>query len=99
MARPEVIRAVTAQRRAFFQSAGLQSLTMTVLEDSGLGERYRLAKVQARMHFEKPDGEQLDVADISTYVLVTRDDGPRIVFYLTHGDFIALMRARGIIAG
>lgn len=93
---PAGMLAVTAQRRAFFQSIGYQFVKIRVLSETPLDAHYTLVKIEAHMRFEK-DGNPVDLMDNSTYILFMGATSPTIVFYLTHGDFMRIMREHGLL--
>jgi ketosteroid isomerase-like protein len=89
--------AVTAKRRAFFQSIGFQLVKIAVLDETQLDDHYVMAKVHVHMRFEKEPGKPVDVKNDNTYILFVKDDSPRIVFNLTHEDITKVMQKHGLL--
>ena len=86
-----------SKRQAFFQSIGFQFVKIVVLDETRLDDHYVMAKVYVHMRFEKDPGQPIDLKDYSTYVLFVKDDLPKIVFYLTHENFMKIMQERGLL--
>jgi len=86
-----------SKRQAFFQSIGFQFVKIVVLDETQLDDHYVMAKVHVHMRFEKDPGQPIDLNDYSTYVLFIKDDLPKIVFYLTHENFMKIMQERGLL--
>ncbi len=79
------------------QSIGFQFVKIVVLDETQLDDHYVMAKVHVHMRFEKDPGQPIDLKDYSTYVLFIKDDLPKIVFYLTHENFMKIMQERGLL--
>jgi len=58
-----------------------------------------MAKVQWQMRFEKNSGKPIDTQSSSTYILFIEDESPKIVFYLTHENFMTIMQELGLVPG
>jgi hypothetical protein len=58
-----------------------------------------MAKVQVQMRFEKNPGKPIDIMSSSTYILVIKNDSPKIVFYLTHENLLKIMQELGLLPG
>jgi hypothetical protein len=88
-----------AKRQAFFHSIGFQFVKIVSLDESRLDDHYVMAKVQWQMRFEKNPGKPIDIQSSSTYILFIKEDSPKIVFYLTHENFMTIMQELGLLPG
>ena len=70
-----------SKRKAFFNSIGLQTTTLTVTEETRLNDSYVLARVRINMLFATK-GKDQDVEQTATYIVKIDGDAPQIVFYL-----------------
>lgn len=89
--------AVTSKRQAFFQSIGFQFVKVIVLDETQLDDHYVMAKVHTHMRFEKEPGNPVDIKNDTTYILLVKDDSPRIVFNLAHEDITKVMQKHGLL--
>src|SRR6266702_6549477 len=86
-----------SKRQAFLQSVGFKSVQIRVLEEKQLDKHYMLVKTQAHMQLEKNSGMPIEITSNSTYILFTKDDSPKIVFYLTHEKLVEIMQEHGLL--
>jgi hypothetical protein len=88
-----------AKRQAFFHSIGFQFVKIVPLEETRLDAHYVMVKAHTSMRFEKTAAQPSDIGNDSTYILFIKDDAPKIVFNLTHGDLLKIMQEHGSLAG
>ncbi len=97
VAKKDDLVAGTSKRRAFFQSVGFQFVKIVVLDETRLDDHYTMAKAHVHMRFEKYPGNPINVKNDSTYILFITDNASKIVFNLTHGDFMTIMQEHGLL--
>lgn len=88
-----------AKRQAFFQSIGFQHVRIDPVDETQLAEHYVMVKARVIMRFKPQPGQAIDTRNDATYILFIKDDAPKIVFNLTHGDIIKMMREHGMLPG
>ena len=85
------------QRTKFFQTAGLVSSMVQVLEETRLNEHYLLVDTQWQLRFEPPARKPLVEAMRATYLLHEQADGLRVVLQLDHEDLMQRVKAMGLL--
>jgi len=90
-------RSAIPQRKKLFESLGCRTTTLESIHETKLDDRYVLAKTEWRMQFDRGAGALEDVTAWSTFVIHTSGETPKIVFYLTHENHLAMLRQRGIL--
>ncbi len=88
-----------AKRQAFCHSVGFQFVKIVPFEETRLADHYVMVKAHVHMRFEKNPGKPIDMENDSTYILFIKDASPRIVFNLTHEDFMKIMQEHGLLPG
>jgi hypothetical protein len=84
------------RRQAYFQSVGLVTSKVRLLEEARLDDHYLMVKVHRYLQFEKGPGQSVVVDTSATYILHRRGDRPRIVFQLDHQDLMKILQELGI---
>jgi len=105
MADPGGVRAVPSsallvaipQRKRLFESLGSSITTLASVEQTRLDDRYALLKTQWLVQVDRGSGRKEEVILRSTFVVHRSDDGLKVVFYLSHEDFMSVLRERGLL--
>jgi hypothetical protein len=84
------------KRKTFFNTIGLDSTHLTVLEEIVLNSTYTLAKVLIKMHFVRSDGGVEDVEQTASYILNV-DSTPQIVFYINDQLLSDVLQSHGLL--
>jgi hypothetical protein len=82
----EEFLAGTAERRAYLDTLGFQSVTVVPIEEIALAGRYTMVRTHGVMRLQKDTGEPVELIHDSIYVIYAAEGSPRIVFTLSHDD-------------
>jgi len=85
------------QRKRLFESLGSSITTLASVEQTRLDDRYALLKTQWLVQVDRGSGRKEEVILRSTFVVHRSDDGLKVVFYLSHEDFMSVLRERGLL--
>lgn len=88
---------VLPKRKAFFNELGCQSTQLARIEEMPLNTRYVLVHTRWRMAFLRAGKEKEALAD-STFIIDTRGQSFKIVFYLTQQDHMTMLKEQGILS-
>jgi len=92
------LRSAIPQRKKLFKSLGCRTTTLESIHETKLDDQYVLAKTEWRMQFDHGTGTPENITAWSTFVIQTSGETPKIVFYLTHENIMAVLRQLGILA-
>jgi hypothetical protein len=84
------------KRRAFFDSLGLRTTKLAVIEEIPLNSQYTLAKARVTMYFRRPEGSELSVEQTASYI-IKLGETPQVVFYLNDQLLTELLQAHGLL--
>lgn len=77
------------------REVGMQSLEVSSLRDTPLGDHHALVTVQWATTFEKTGDERIRFA--ISYLLRLTEKGPLILAYVSHEEEQELMKAKGLV--
>jgi|HubBroStandDraft_1064217.scaffolds.fasta_scaffold34135_3 hypothetical protein len=87
------------KRFQFFADLGCKATELAAFEEQELDSRFKMVRTQWRMRFARgKEGERAVLAD-SIFLVDTGVEPFRIVFYLAKQDYMAMLRANGILKG
>jgi hypothetical protein len=84
------------EQQAYLRSLGFQFLTIAVLEEIPLDDRYTMVKTHGTMRLEKILGQPIDLVHDAAYILFTKDGSPQIAFTLTHEVPMQMAQEQGL---
>jgi hypothetical protein len=81
---------------AYYRKIGTRRLAVRRVEVTPIDELHHLAKVFYTGDFEKKNGEQIQIDFEVSYLLQTRENGPKIFAFIA-GDEEAAYREKGLL--
>lgn len=90
-------RAAISKRKQVFKSLGFQFAKILSVDITPVDENYAMAKVDWQMQFKKDREEIVNAEFAITYIVYTRNDDPKVVFYISHEDEEEMMRDLGLL--
>jgi|HubBroStandDraft_4_1064222.scaffolds.fasta_scaffold252506_2 hypothetical protein len=86
------------KRIQLVQSLGGQSTSLVSVSETKLDERFAMAETRWRMTFRREGAPAREALADSLYILDMGGETPKIVFYLAHQEFMAMLKSNGILA-
>jgi hypothetical protein len=83
------------RRKKEFDELGCQSTDLISLRETTLGNHYVMAETEWQMTFAQGEKSPEEIRVVSTFIVYTGDEQPKIVFYLPQNDVMALLKNRG----
>jgi hypothetical protein len=83
-------------RKKLFNEMGCQSTKLTSLRETKMNDQYVMAETEWQMTFTQTEKSPSEIRVVSTFIVYTGGEQPKIVFYLPHHDVMAVLRERGI---
>jgi hypothetical protein len=84
------------ERKDYLDAMGFVSVNVYPYEEVPLNETYTLVKTRGRMAIKKQDGEVVELVHDASYILFLKEDGPKMVFALSHEDPMKMMQDQGL---
>jgi hypothetical protein len=84
------------RRKKQFEAMGCRSTELISLRETTLGDHYVMAETEWQMTFAQRGKSPEEITVASTFIVYTRDEQPKIVFYLPQHDVMALLKNRGV---
>jgi hypothetical protein len=84
------LRIALPKRKQMFSELGLKSTALVSLQQTPLDDQYVMVKTRWRWNFEGVE----PLENSSTFIVRRSEGTPKIVFYLTHEDMMAMLRAK-----
>jgi hypothetical protein len=84
------------RRKKQFEEMGCQSTDLVSLRETTLGNHYVMAETEWQMTFAQGEKIHQEIRVVSTFIVYTGNEQPKIVFYLPQHDVIALLKDRGV---
>lgn len=85
------------KRIQLMQSLGCQSTSLVSFSETMLDERFAMAETRWRMAFGRESQPVQEAFADSLYIVDMAGEAPRIVFYLAHQEFMAMLKSSGIL--
>jgi hypothetical protein len=85
------------KRVQLVQSLGGQSTSLVSFSETKLDERFAMAETRWRMTFRREGEPAREALADSLYILDMGGEAPKIVFYLAHQEFMAMLKNNGIL--
>jgi hypothetical protein len=93
----EKFKEAAAKRERLFRSLGFKFAKIIGKDVSKIDDNYMMAKTHWHMRFDNPLAKKSDFKFFTTYVLVTRGAGLKVVFYISHDDEQKVMKDAGLV--